>query len=186
MSCYIVLPLLHVVLHCATSPLPVVLHCATSPPLSTVSDPYASFHEAWRENDFLGRYLVSLRCSYHRCVDMYTSFPLFRSFFFSPSLLSSLFRILSSLSRVSILYSLFSILYSPAPSLVSPAVFCHLSAIPSLPFPPYSCTYTLCIYPLYTLCIYPLYTLCIYPLYIPSVYTGNFQTDCWGHWRIGK
>jgi len=86
MSCYIVLPLLHVVLHCATSPLPVVLHCATSPPLSTVSDPYASFHEAWRENDFLGRYLVSLRCSYHRCVDMYTSFPLFRSFFFSPSL----------------------------------------------------------------------------------------------------
>jgi len=58
----------------ATSPLHVVLHCATSPPLSTVNDPYASFHEAWRENDFLGRYLVSLRCSYHRCVDMYTSF----------------------------------------------------------------------------------------------------------------
>mmetsp|Transcript_21264 Transcript_21264/g.34013 ORF Transcript_21264/g.34013 Transcript_21264/m.34013 type:complete len:909 (-) Transcript_21264:186-2912(-) len=27
-------------------------------------DDFSSFHHAWKENDFLGRYLVSLRCSY--------------------------------------------------------------------------------------------------------------------------
>ena len=38
---------------------------------SQSEDDFSSFHHAWEEHDFLGRYLVSLRCSYSGQVYIY-------------------------------------------------------------------------------------------------------------------
>ena len=145
------------------------LYCYST--LRAVNDPYASFHEAWRENDFLGRYLVSLRCSYHRFVDIYTSLCLSLSFFFSFSLSLPFFppRPLSfsvSLSLCACLFVLCRLLNAALSSSLPSPPRCIVS-------PPSSSLLSLS----------PPYTTRVH---IRSICAGNFQTDCWGHWPTGK